>query len=92
MQTAIMLIALASTAPGVEEAMRRLGPAYMCAPAYEYRLSLKALEHELMAIGVPDLLAGFAVSGVDDYIKREQSDKAASITAEECAEKYGVVR
>ena len=85
---ALLLTVSGATAGPIDDAMKKIGPAYMCGPQYEYTEALAALRFELKKAGVTDILADYALAGV-----REAADanKAArdKITAAECAAKYG---
>lgn len=88
---ATFVIAAAGTAQAgpIDDAMRKIGTAYMCGPTFEYNEALEALRNEMLKAGVPDVLAGYSVSGIDEFVRREHAAKRASITKEECAAKYG---
>lgn len=85
---AAMLPAGAS-ANEIEDAMKRIGPAYMCGPTHEYREALDELKQALLGAGVPEMLAGYAVEGISDFVTREHAAKRETITAKECTEVYG---
>jgi hypothetical protein len=78
-----------ASANEIEDAMKRIGPAYMCGPTHEYREALDELKQALLGAGVPETLAGYAIDGVSDFVTREHAAKRQTITAKECAEVYG---
>lgn len=91
----IVLAAVAAMLPlnafanEIDEAMKRIGPAYMCGPTHEYREALDGLKRALLDAGVPEVLSGYAVSGISDYVSKEHAKKRETITAKECADVYG---
>ncbi|RVI58539.1 hypothetical protein [Sinorhizobium meliloti] len=91
----IVLTAIAAALPAgvfaneIDDAMKRIGPAYMCGPTHEYREALDALNKALLSAGVPDMLAQYAIAGVSGYVKKEHAKKRETITAKECSEVYG---
>lgn len=91
----IVLVAITAALPAgafaneIDDAMKRIGPAYMCGPTHEYRDALDGLTQALLNAGVPDVLTGYAVSGISNYVTKEHAKKREMITAKECAEVYG---
>lgn len=84
-----VLTASTATSGTIEDAMKRVGPAYMCGAPYEYVEALDALRDEMETAGVPATLVEYAVSGVEDFVSKEHGHKRHTVTAEECATKYG---
>ncbi|MEY9629881.1 hypothetical protein [Sinorhizobium fredii] len=91
----IVLAAIAAALPvgafanEIDDAMKRIGPAYMCGPTHEYRDALDGLKQALLNAGVPEVLAGYAVNGISNFVTEEHASKRETITAKECAEAYG---
>ena len=73
----------------IDDAMKRIGPAYMCGPPHEFRDALDRLNQALLKAGVPKMLAGYAISGLSDYVTKEHAAKRETITAKECKDVYG---
>lgn len=73
----------------IDDAMKRVGPAYMCGPEYEYRASLSDLKSALLDAGVPESLAVYAVTGISEWIVKEHSANRKTMTAEDCNRVYG---
>ncbi|MDW9463712.1 hypothetical protein GOA57_28145 [Sinorhizobium meliloti] len=85
----VAALPIGAVANEIDDAMKRIGPAYMCGPTHEYRDALDGLKQALLNAGVPDMLAGYAVSGISSFVTKEHASKRETITAKECAEAYG---
>ncbi|MNL60026.1 hypothetical protein D3C87_1838010 [compost metagenome] len=83
------IIAFDASANEIDDAMKRVGPAYMCGPTHEYRDALDGLNKALLNAGVPEILAGYAINGISSFVAKEHATKRETITAKECAEVYG---
>lgn len=93
MRNFLMIVALsASTAAfagDVEQAAKKIGPAFLCSPPYEYNRALDDYREALVKSGMPEALAADSVGSIDRFVNREHAGKRRTITAEECATKYG---
>lgn len=88
---AAAIVAMASVGASsneMDDAMKKIGPAYMCGPTHEFREALDTLRQSLLSAGVPATLAMYAVDGVSNYARKEFASKRETITADECVEKY----
>lgn len=61
----------------------------MCGAPYEYGEALGALEAAMVGAGVPDQLAKYSIDGLDRFVREQHAARRETITASECAEKYG---
>ena len=90
----ILLISLAFTptnvsANEIQEALKNVGPAYMCGPTFKYNESIETLRSRLLAAGLNDMLAEYAIAGVKSFVEKK-AEQRKTITAKDCAEKYGI--
>lgn len=85
---AIFALATPASANAIQDALKKIGPAYMCGPHYEYREALAALRYELVKVGLTELLADHAINGVRRAAEANAKTRE-SLTAEDCAAKYG---
>lgn len=81
--------ALAQNGDAIRGAMKEIGPAFMCGAPYEYGEALGALESTMVEAGVPGQLAKYSIEGLDKFVREQHAAKRETITASECAEKYG---
>jgi membrane-bound lytic murein transglycosylase B len=86
--TAVLACASTAHANGVQDAMKKIGPAYMCGANFEYTAALDNLRSELLNAG---LSASMADAALVDVRKTAEANAEArqKITAEDCATKYG---
>jgi hypothetical protein len=87
---AIALSAFAShaSANAIQDALKKVGPAYMCGPHHEYLDALSALRFELVKAGLTERLADYTIEGVRKAAEAN-ADVREQLTAAECATKYG---
>lgn len=72
----------------IDDALKRVGPAYMCGPHFEYEEALDALKRELTAVGMADFMVEAAMDSVRE-VAEGNAETRVKLTAAECAEKYG---
>lgn len=88
LSVAFLACPLSASANEMDDAMKQIGPAYMCGAPYEYREKLNNLKAAMERAGVDPILSQFAIDGLDHYVTRQNSAKRATVTAEECLSKY----
>lgn len=88
MAIALTTLANPAFAGPIDDALKKVGPAYMCGPNYEYEAALAAVAQEMQKAGVPERLAQYAVERVRHNAEANAADRA-KLTAADCATKYG---
>lgn len=72
----------------IQNALKKIGPAYMCGANYHYVDALTNLRAELRQAGLPDFMADAAMASVRKAAEANSDDRL-KLTAEDCAAKYG---
>ena len=85
---ALLVTMSAANAGPIDDAMKKIGPAYMCGPPYAFDDALTGLRNELRAAGLSDMLASFTIDGLRAWVEKEHAKTRAKITAAECKSKY----